>query len=695
MIKIKNLTLKNFLSIGQVTQAVDFDRNDLTLILGENLDLGGDGAKNGTGKTTILQGISYALFGIAINNIKKDNLINRTNAKAMVATIEFESNGVAYKIVRGRKPNILKYYINDTEQETSEDEAQGDSRETQHAIQTVLGMSPEMFRQIVALNTYNEPFLALKAADQREVIEQLLGITLLSEKAESIKELNKAVKESIKEEDYRIKGVDESNKRIKEQIESLKRRRELWQKKYDSDVAYLASQYEDLLKIDITAEILAHKNLQIWNEQRKQAEARRQLVLRHQQWEDKKSADTTALLNQLVVLNQVDITAELQAHLDLASYTERSRSITELKRWIASCETAERHETAIVKRLKLEIESLEDHKCHACGQDVHDDAHETTLANKRKELQEAALQALATNTQVIEHMDALKALGELGAKPTTHYRTESEAVKHNSELDRISNLIAEKDAEVNPYTEQLAELPEITLGNTPITHYRTEAEAVKHQNMIVNIEQQIANKALETDPYTEQITDMETTAIQEISFDAMNKLTRQLQHQEYLLDLLTNKKSFVRKKIIDQNLAYLNSRLTHYLDKMGLPHQVVFQNDLTVEITEFGRDLDYGNLSRGESTRLTLSLSFAFRDVWESLYQPINMLFVDELLDNGLDTIGVENAIGLLKEMTRRSDKSVWLVSHRDELLSRVNSILKVVKEGGYTSYNSIADHME
>ena len=67
MIQLKNITLRNFLSIGAVTQAVDFNKQDLTLILGENLDLGGDGARNGTGKTPLIQGLSYALFGNCFN----------------------------------------------------------------------------------------------------------------------------------------------------------------------------------------------------------------------------------------------------------------------------------------------------------------------------------------------------------------------------------------------------------------------------------------------------------------------------------------------------------------------------------------------------------------------------------------------------------------------------------------------------
>jgi DNA repair exonuclease SbcCD ATPase subunit len=120
---------------------------------------------------------------------------------------------------------------------------------------------------------------------------------------------------------------------------------------------------------------------------------------------------------------------------------------------------------------------------------------------------------------------------------------------------------------------------------------------------------------------------------------------------------------------------------------MGLPHQVVFQNDLTVEITELGRELDFDNLSRGERNRLILGLSWTFRDVWENLYHTINLLFIDELIDNGLDANGVENAISILKNMARERKKNIFLISHKDELQSRVNNVLTVIKENGYTSY--------
>ena len=572
------------MSVGNATQAVNFDRDDLTLVLGANLDLGGDdsGARNGTGKTTIINALSFALYGNALTNIKKDNLINKTNGKNMMVTIDFEKDGVDYRIERGRKPAVMKFFVSGTEKEITDD-AQGDSRETQAEIERMLGMSHDMFKHIVALNTYTEPFLSLKANEQRAIIEQLLGITLLSEKADALKELIKATKDSITQEEYRIKAVGDANQRIEEQIEALKRRQTLWNNKHDEELNKLALALGELLELDIDAEIAAHRAL--------------------------------------------------------TDYNQLFKDRSDLDKAIARAKVDEGRENKLCERLQKEVASLEDHKCHACGQDMHDTKHEELLAAKRKELQEASLQALATNGQLIELEEALESLGLLGKKPTTFYDQESDAIHHRSTVD--------------------------------------------------NLQKQLAEKASVSDPYVEQIAEMQEKALEEINYDTMNTLTDLKNHQDFLLKLLTNKDSFIRKRIIDQNLSYLNARLGQYLDRIGLPHTVKFNNDLTVSITELGRDLDFDNLSRGERNRLILSLSWAFRDVWESLYQPINLLFIDELVDSGMDSSGVENALGILKKMSREHNKSIWLVSHKDELAGRVNNILRVVKENGYTSYNT------
>ena len=86
--------------------------------------------------------------------------------------VEFEKAGIKYRIERGRKPTFTKLYIDGEEQTGYQDDSQGDSRETQADIERLLGMSHDMFKHVVALNTYTEPFLAMRANDQRQVIEQ-------------------------------------------------------------------------------------------------------------------------------------------------------------------------------------------------------------------------------------------------------------------------------------------------------------------------------------------------------------------------------------------------------------------------------------------------------------------------------------------------------------------------------------------
>lgn len=529
--------------------------------------------------TSIINALSYALFGQALTNIKKDNLINRTNNKNMLVTIDFEKDKVNYRIERGRKPAIIKFFVGDKEQEIT-DTAQGDSRETQQEIEKLLNMSHDMFKHIVALNTYTEPFLSLKANDQRTIIEQLLGITILSEKAESLKEQNKATKDAIQSEEFRIKAVIDANKRIQEQIDALIRRQTLWQKKKTEDCVNLQTAYDELAKLDIETELEAHKNLVIYNNQLQQ----------QQDYELK---------------------------------------IKNLKKDLVK-------EQKIFNTLNLEIQSLKENKCYACNQPFHSEQLSTLLKDKTKSLKES-----------------------------------------RTLLDSLHSNIAVLEA--NP----------IFVSSKPTTFYSNEIDAFEHRASMATVLTQLTSKQAEIDPYEDQIKEMKLTGVEEISYDTINSLTKLKEHQEFLIKLLTNKDSFIRKKIIDQNLNYLNSRLSHYLDAIGLPHTVKFNNDLSVSIEELGRELDFDNLSRGERNRLILSLSWSFRDVWENLYNKINLLFIDELVDSGMDSIGVENSLGILKKMSREGNRSVWLVSHKDELTSRVNNIMTVVKTNGFTEYNT------
>jgi len=581
MLTVKTLTVKNFLSVGNQAQAINFEGKHLVLVLGENIDLGGDdaGARNGTGKTTIINAISYAFFGDALTQIRKDNLVNKTNNKDMVVGITFEKNNTTYTIERGRKPQKLKFFINDVEQESNE--AQGENRETQAEINKLIGMTHAMFKNIIALNTYTQPFLATKQAEQREIIEQLLGITILSEKAEMLKSQMKSNKDELISEKYRLDSVADSNGKIEASIKTIKLRSSAWETQKDQDIEKFKEAIEELEKVDIKQEIEAHKKLSKHNE------------------------DTKTIRN-------------LQKE---KAYHENSLTKAD----------------ANVDKTKKDIEYAKDAKCPTCEQDLHDDKH-THLVDK--------LKTILTENE--DYSNKLK--NDLG--------------KIQKDIDAIGDL-----------------------GNIPDTYYDTLDEAYNHKASLNDLKRQLTQTETKENPYQEQIEELNKSAIQKVDFTRANELEDLYRHQEFLYKLLTAKDSFLRTKIIEQNLTYLNQRLAVYLSKVKLPHTVVFQSDLTVQIEELGRELDFDNLSRGERNRLILSLSWAFRDVWESLYQQINLLFIDELIDAGMDASGVESSMAVLKDMSRTQNKNIFLISHKDELVTRVNSVLKVVKENGFTNY--------
>ncbi len=576
------------MSVGNQAQAINFANKNLVLVIGENMDLGGDdaGARNGTGKTTIINALSYVFFGEALTNIRRDNLVNKTNEKGMLVSVKFVKNNVEYTIERGRKPQIFKFYANNIEQNTESNEAQGENRETQIEINKLMGMTHSMFKNIIALNTYTQPFLSTKANEQREIIEQLLGITLLSQKADLLKEKQKATKQILTEEKLKIDAKEASNEKIKESIESLKIRSSAWQTQKEEDSKSFAEAIAELEKVDIKKELDSHKRLQKHNE------------------------------NYIKLLS---LQKEKAYHED--SYTKAKNT---------------------VDKTEGDLEYAAQQKCPTCEQELLDDKH-THLVDKLK----------ATLTESKEYSSKL----------------ESDLAKIQQGIDEIGDL-----------------------GVTPDTYYDTMDEAYNHKGSLKDLNRQLEQNEKKHDPYAEQVEELTKTAIQKIDFEKANELEDLHRHQEFLYKLLTAKDSFIRTRIIEQNLTYLNQRLAYFLGKVKLPHTVTFQSDLSVRIEELGRELDFDNLSRGERNRLILSLSWAFRDVWESLYQQINLLFIDELVDAGMDISGVESSMAVLKDMSRTQKKNIFLISHKDELVSRVNSVLKVVKENGFTNYANDVD---
>ena len=191
MILFKTIRYKNFLSTGNSFTEIQLDKDQSTLVVGQN----------GAGKSTMLDAISFALFGKAHRNINKRQLINSINNKACVVEVEFTIGQANFRVIRGIRPGIFEIWKNGTMINQS-----SHSKEYQKILESnILKLNHKTFHQVVVLGSSSFiPFMQLSSGYRREVIEDLLDINVFSKMNILLKEKTNALKDSLKTLNYNI-----------------------------------------------------------------------------------------------------------------------------------------------------------------------------------------------------------------------------------------------------------------------------------------------------------------------------------------------------------------------------------------------------------------------------------------------------------------------------------------------------------
>jgi DNA repair exonuclease SbcCD ATPase subunit len=212
VLNFKTVTWRNFLSTGNATTTLNLDSNDSTLIVG----------KNGEGKSTMLDALTFALFGKPFRDVNKNQLINSINKKNCEVTVEFELNARSYKIIRGIKPNIFEIYCDG--QLINQDAALKDYQKVLE--QQILRLNYKTFTQVIILGSSSfVPFMQLPQGQRREVIEDILDIRIFSVMNQLLKEKMAKTKESISAIETEIRIIAEqakSQQRILETMQGAK-----------------------------------------------------------------------------------------------------------------------------------------------------------------------------------------------------------------------------------------------------------------------------------------------------------------------------------------------------------------------------------------------------------------------------------------------------------------------------------------
>ena len=245
MIIFKKISWSNFLSTGDVPTTVFFDRSPTTLIIGEN----------GSGKSTILDALTFVLFGKAFRNINKSQLVNTINEKGLLVTIEFSIGNKNFTVRRGVKPNIFEVL-----QDGKMIDQLANNRDYQEYLEKViLKLNYKSFTQIVVLGSSTfEPFMQLKQSDRRTIVEDLLDIQIFSSMNSLLKVKNSELKTAISDNDNKRELNVSKTKLQKNYIERLTEDNQLDILKKQTDV----STFEDQKTLAIESLTTYHNEIQ-------------------------------------------------------------------------------------------------------------------------------------------------------------------------------------------------------------------------------------------------------------------------------------------------------------------------------------------------------------------------------------------------------------------------------------------------
>ena len=651
-----------------------------------------------THNTTVMQAIHYALYGKSIGNkITLPTLVNNINKKNMEVVLHFTKDDVRYTIERGRNPTYLHLYKNGDE---IIDESLGDSRETQDIIEQIIGMNSDLFCQTVLLTCQVPIFMEQSTANQKMIIEKILGVDIITEKIQTLKEKIKDTKNSINNESFKVETLKtqrETNlKNYQSQLEVLNKSKEEW----ENGLSSKKQEYNSI--IDLYKNIDFDKEKEIidsWNNY----------------LEDKKSNDEIQSKIDSCMNKGIKLSKEIEQYTNVKNQLS-SVNIEEEKKKFEEYDRIKSEETEYIKeKVKIDsllstksknekemlvisnsikekreaLENVKDNICPTCGQVTNSDVSTKYKEKIQKEIDDLMAKEHSLNMEI---MEIVSETSDFAVKkfeyPVLQFKSRDELMSVETSIKNcdmnIENIMKQlNDLVVEKESYKLKDIKEPEAKSSFNNLVELETSKLKYENAKKELEELSKEQ---NNPYDSQIENVSKLIKEndiEINESVLSELLNDQEHNELLLKLLNSPSSYIRKAILDKSLDFLNSKIRMYLAKLGSLHIVKFNNDMTIDITSNG--LEFGTVSSGEMGRISIALTLAFREVWENLNSnSTNLLMIDEIIDRfGLDEPGIQMCVKCIRETV---NKNILLVSHNPIVKSMESNKINIVKENGFTT---------
>lgn len=628
MIKFKSISIQNFLSYGNIPTLINLDTQGTTFIVGQNLDDTTLGINsNGCGKSIISNSLAYVLYNEPISKVSSlDNLINDKNKKNLEVIVLFEKDNVNYEIKRtrkGKKGNSVTLLIE------GEDKTPDSIGNTDKKIVEILGIPYDLFVRIVTFNAELPSFFSLPAShatqtNQKDIIEELFNLKILTQKAEILKKKISDTEKSLDTHMIRHEMFEKELAKYQIQLTNAEQRVETWDIKNKNNIGEITQELKSILGIDYDLERKKIEEYQVF---------KTESSLKITELNTTKNGSSLKS-NELKILESNKTTKESKKKI--------------LDKTIAGYNKDISTQANIIEHEENNLTLLDDNKCPYCSQKFED--------NKIKIKESISLIQAATEK-----------LNNINLSVAT---TNIEISKIDSEIKQDSVVISELKQEIASIVNTLNQ--EVTLISSEETTlkkklmFSTLEQLLQSQNKQSVLETKINELTESINPYIDPLVELKSQKPERIDMTEINKLTSLIEHQKFLLKLLTKKDSFIRKALLNKTIPFLNQRLVKYIYELGLPHKVEFTHEMTAHITQFGTEKDFGLLSNGQRARINIALSFAFRDVLQTISNKINVCLLDEVLDIGLDIVGIQAATKMIKKKAREEQLSLFVISHRE-----------------------------
>ena len=729
-LEIESVEFKNFLSFGSKVQRIPFLKG-LNLVTGNDVDRK---RSNGSGKSSFLESVPFALFGQVHRNINKKQIVNWKNRKNCEVSLDFTIGKDNYKVLRAIKPDNFEIYKN-----TVLIDKPSHVKEYQATLEEIIGLNFQTFMSLIHSNINSSAkILTMSKPEKRKLIDMMFGLTiykLIQEKSnqklrgieeklrvieinnnsteERIKDLSKDINElefkaskkpyqftQLKEKEEELKDLKVDYEDIKEELEE--KRNELNIK--ESDSKYI----ESLLDKMNTSTYKVRFKLKNIEERIEKWKKNEKIILDNEYYEQKLREEEDVYGNIEVVEKLLSETIE-----KILDIEKKSSSIEN------ECNSIERELTRLKRDREdsvVKLDKLEKNICPTCNQKISDtslilnekrklestELKEKEVYGKKDDLTsqynilEKDLPSLKRNKKEIEitknNIVSLKNKIVNVQFSDNREDLEKDKKRYEGTIKKLESLFGkfeprwkELKKNISILTERVDDLREKI---SKITIVESEISRLKE---FIEIEQKNQKEFI-------SLIDKNKKRIESLS----NSISESIEKKENLMslkDYISSIKDVCKDENIKQHaissiIPYINEKANYYLSEVNYSFYVVLDKWLEMQVKGPGiTEASYGSLSGGESRGIDIAIQLAFLDI-SKLRAPIfpDFLTFDELLDSSIDSGGISQLFKIISVKQKKDDSKTFIISHRSELdeMSDVDNIYHVTKKGGYSTVEII-----